>query len=366
MMKKITTEKLFFSGDLFYSDILFQISQAQTQILFEFYIFSADEIGGQFEAALKTAAERGVEIFMIVDGLGSMDWVSQRLSILDHPLIHIKVFHPVSTRRFYNGVLFYRLGSFFKKMELFFSMLNRRDHRKVVVIDQQHAWLGSYNIDRCHSETLSGSKAWIDIAVKVTGPRANQVAQTFFLIWNQSNQFKVSFLRNFLKFSTQQNLASSLKEKISNANHKIWITSPYIAPTKNLMNALLNAARRGVDVRIFLSQGSDVFFMPWVAKAHYRRFLNAGIRIFEVQNQFIHAKCVLFDENATVGSSNLNARSLIQDLEIDIEIVDDNNKQLLQAKFEQFQNQSVEVKTFSMNPLYIIGSIILFFFGRFI
>jgi cardiolipin synthase len=106
--------------------------------------------------------------------------------------------------------------------------------------------------------------------------------------------------------------------RLRSAKHRIWITNAYLAPSPTLIRTLTRAARLGVDVRLLVPRESDVFFMPWVATVHYALLFAAGVRIYEYLPRFLHAKSVIIDDWATIGTSNLNHRSLLFDLEVDI------------------------------------------------
>ena len=379
-----TSEKLFFSGDEYFQDLIQHIRRAKEQILFEVYIFSNDQIGELILQELQIAANRGVNVFLIVDGLGSQSWIHAHLSLLSpQQKINLRIFHPTSFQLMFqknSDRKLYRCG---QKIDLFLSRLNRRDHRKLVIIDHQTAWIGSFNVDRRHSETHHHTP-WLDAAVRIEGHGLHALEKTFFYVWKKSNGTVKSLIQSFFKIqfhqttispsgfysnltrSARRHTTKSFTRRISQAKQRIWLTNPYIAPPNKVLRALRQAALRGVDVRLYLSPTSDVFFMPWVAKAHYKSFLNAGIRLFEMPDRFIHAKCLLIDDEATIGSSNFNRRSMIHDYEVDVILTMPESKNDLIQEFQKIEKMSREVKAFSFDFLSVLGSVILFFFGRFL
>jgi cardiolipin synthase len=131
--------------------------------------------------------------------------------------------------------------------------------------------------------------------------------------------------------------------RISRAQHKIWITNAYFVPDGSLLRALSAAAMGGIDVRIIVPGFSDVVFMPWIASAFHLGLLRAGVRIFEYRRSILHAKTLVVDTWGLVGSSNLNHRSLLHDLEIDVEVVTDEGRAALERHFSEDLESSVEV-----------------------
>src|SRR5690606_9536069 len=110
-------------------------------------------------------------------------------------------------------------------------------------------------------------------------------------------------------------------------------TNAYFVPDKKLLNALIYASYRKVDVRILLPETSDIFFIPWASSYFYGQLLKAGVRIFEYQNRMLHAKTIINDDWASIGSSNLNSRSLHHDLELDYSLQLGSSKASLMKDF---------------------------------
>lgn len=378
-----TSEKLFFSGDEYYQDLCEHIRQAKEQVLFEVYIFSEDEIGKLILHELLLASARGVNVMLIIDGVGSQTWINSHRQLLYDSRISVRVFHPTSFQLMFQKKSDRSLYRFGQQIDVFLSRINRRDHRKLVIIDHQKAWVGSFNVDQRHSETYHPSP-WLDAAIRVEGPAIEDLKKTFLYVWRKSNGSMKSLLQSYFKIhlpkppsvqagfysnltrSARRHSTKSLARRIHGAKQRIWFTNPYIAPPNKVLQELLRAATRGVDVRVYLSPKSDVFFMPWVAKAHYRSFLKAGIRLFEMHDRFIHAKCLVIDDEPTVGSSNFNRRSMIHDYEVDVILSHQESKEHLVQQLQLIEKQSQEVTSFSMDFSSVLGSVILFFFGRFL
>jgi len=361
-----TDECLFISGDAYFSDILQGIAQARECIEFETYIYDDDAIGRQFETALIDAASRGIHVRLLVDGIGAGAWVGRRAFHLEHKGVAVRVYHPV------------RITSAFRRLLVFFglrrraasqstkllSRLNRRDHRKTVVIDRQKAWVGSLNISAVHSERYSGELAWRDTGIRVQGPGLAEIRFGFEYAWARSHDltgrrhWSESLLgtgrqlpgrnltglvrSNFTVLLRRRGYLEFLR-RLDLARERIWITNAYLAPSGPIIRRLNRARRRGVDVRLLVPRKSDVFFMPWVATSYYAEMLDEGVRIFEYLPRFLHAKSILIDDWAAVGSSNLNRRSLLRDFEIDIVVSDEKELKRLAEIFPEDLNQSEEI-----------------------
>ena len=203
--------------------------------------------------------------------------------------------------------------------------MNSRDHRKIFLIDQKIAYLGGQNVNRCHSEQLSKAQAWRDTGVKLQGPPIETLVKTSKSAWEKAKPdgFKYSLRFNFsvlhLSARRKDRLARIRKliQSFNEAQSRIWITTAYFIPNRKIVRALVSAAKRGLDVAIILPAKSDIPFMKWTAWLLYERLINAGVKIFEYQDRVLHAKSMIVDNWATVGSYNFNHRSLIHDLEVE-------------------------------------------------
>lgn len=331
-------EKLYFDGDSYFDAVLKGIAAAQKSIELETYIFQPDALGRKIEHALIEASQRGILVRLLVDGIGAAGWIDRRLPRLAESGAEVRVYHPLKAANLWNRLLRDmgirrrppRRGS------ALLSRLNRRTHRKICVIDGQRAWVGSLNIAACHSKVLFGNDAWRDTGVLIEGDFIQELRYSFDYIWTRSHG--VDGRRRWAERLTQKKSKShphpllrlnhttrlrwrnyfQLISRLRRAEKRIWITNAYLAPSPSIIRQLANAAARGVDVRILVPRKSDVFFMPWVARAHYEMLQSTGIRIFEYLPRFIHAKSLLIDDWATVGTSNMNRRSIRHDFEVDV------------------------------------------------
>jgi cardiolipin synthase A/B len=163
-------------------------------------------------------------------------------------------------------------------------------------------------------------------------------------IWRGHKPTKLSGLvRLNNKLALRRKNYRDLLARIAAARERIWITNAYFVPRGGLLRALGAAAKAGVDVRILVPAKSDIIFMPWVAAAFYYGLLKSGVRVFEYQPAVLHAKTMLIDDWMTVGSSNLNSRSMFHDLEADVVLSTCESLRALEAAFERDLGQSKEV-----------------------
>lgn len=319
-----TREQLFWDARAFYSQLIADLDQAQHNIIFETYIFDYDSIGKRVIRALGNAAARGVNVRVLIDGAGSYESAGTIARILTEAGVALKIFHPIPW-----DVRAYQWSqtqaSSFSRPLHFLGRMNKRNHRKLYVVDGHTAWVGSFNISDSHigidndgRQTLAG---WNDLAVRLCGKPVADLCKDFDLIWNRRTQGNL--LRRARFFISNQTLAlrreknTQLLELIENAERRIWIANAYFAPTRRLIKALTAASDRGVSVRILVPEKSDIIFFPSISRTYYADLLRANLRIFEYGEKILHAKYWLIDDLAIVGSTNLNYRSIFHDLELD-------------------------------------------------
>lgn len=336
--------------------------QARTSIWLEMYIFETGKIGREVADLLVRKAQAGLTVRLLLDGLGSSGAVSGGAAVTPaflHQLmwggVSVRIYHPVQFRTILSV-----LGRGFNQLV---SHLNRRNHRKVCIIDGDSAFVGGMNIMDLALERYAKGKAWRDTSVRVEGLPIKEMELAFETTWRRAKRPRGSpesreprkkgrLLESLRKRRTKKrvNFADSLvrlndrrKDRRENyralvrailtAKERVWITTAYFVPSSGLVHALRFAAWAGVDVRIVVSRQSDVFFMPYVAAAFYQSLLHAGIRIFEYKPRFMHCKIVILDDRVSVGTSNLNTRSLFHDLETDVVLAE---KKTVESFVEQF------------------------------
>lgn len=352
-MSRWLQEQVFPGADEFFSALLAEIEQAQLSIDLEMYIFELDQLGDRVIKAFQMAAARGVRVRVMVDGVGSPTWSKNTLIQLEESGVNARIYRPYPWVKI--GVRFFPKMFNLRKLNTAFKRLNRRNHRKVCVIDEKIAWVGSMNIDEKLLRAYVGNDAWRETGVRVVGESIQTLRFAFERAWmmawaGRPRSFKLvkSNLKNISLFWRKNplvrlNLSFYLRnlyyqdflERLHTAHHRIWITSAYFIPSGPILKALNAAARNGIDVRILVSKESDVRISRWVTSVFLLGLLQAGVRVFEYEPRILHAKSLLIDDWASVGSSNINHRSLIHDLEVDVVLEEERSVSDLVKYFER-------------------------------
>ncbi|MBA2654613.1 MAG: cardiolipin synthase B [Gammaproteobacteria bacterium] len=358
----------------FFESLYDDIGKATRNIDLETYIFSNDTVGEKIARGLVEAAQRGVRVRVLVDGAGTPLWGNTLTKTLENAGIETRVFHPFPWRLWQWSRSVVRVSPLVKAIYLLLK-INSRNHRKVCIIDDNVAYVGSLNISETHLDTKHWGDCWRDTAVKLQGVDLKELKTAFECAWdhmpiqerireifshiNKNPVFRVNNTRHRRRI-----LYKNLLRRISRATEKIWITNAYFIPDNILLKKLVDAAERGVDVRILLPERSDVFILPWTSATFYYHLVKAGVRIFEYLPSMLHAKTLIIDDWVSVGSSNLNHRSLLHDLEVDVNLRLPNSKKMIQDQFilDLEQSKEVDLNSWQRRPFYqrIIGRLLLY------
>lgn len=367
-------ERLVFQAKEYYSSLVQDISKATQSVDLEAYIFDEDPVGEQVSEALISAAKRGVSVRVLVDGIGSLLWGSAMTDRMEAVGIQTRVYHPLPWN-FWQYTRSRLKGFWISRFIRLLTHINRRNHRKVTLIDSKIAWVGSFNISSTHFTKR-------DAAIRVLGPPLTLLTYLFEVNWSGLNRRKVrkkihSLFQRFplqnlpiranATFKLRRYFYRELLLRIENSSKHIWIANAYFIPDLALIRALQRAALRGVDVSLILPGYSDVFFLPWSTAHFYGELLKAGVKIFELKPGYgyLHEKSLIIDDWLQIGSSNLNHRSLFSDLEIDICSSHPNSLETMKKHFQDYQKEATQVvdeKVSLVGPLKRrIGRILLLF-----
>ncbi|MBU2512525.1 phosphatidylserine/phosphatidylglycerophosphate/cardiolipin synthase family protein [bacterium] len=338
---KIEREEVVSDGSEYYKRLIFDISKAEESIDLEVYIFEEDTVGAEITETLFAAAKKGVKIRVMLDGIGSLSFSKKKLIQYENAGIPVRIYHPLPWY-FWHWRFTAKSThlSFFSNIFHLISVINRRNHRKYCIIDQQIVWVGSFNISKCHLSTDKGGGGWRDTAVRLQGFQFDELQRAFDRTWDKQRFSRNGRLRKIDPLirlnEPRRKRRLSYKEllmRIEQCKFRIRITNAYFIPEVSLLNKLSLAASRGVDVKILLPGRSDLFFMPWASNIFYNKLLENGVRIFEYQHAVLHAKTFIIDDWITVGSSNLNHRSLTHDLEVDAILQTSESKKTVSEQF---------------------------------
>ncbi len=325
--------QLFTEGDDLYADMLTAIAAAREHVLLESYIFADDEVGRLFADRLSERARQGIIVRVHLDAAGSLFWHSHRLSGgLRKSGVQVRWFHRWNWRNPWR--------------------YNRRNHRKLLVVDGHCAYVGGFNIHRENSRSIYGEQRWRDTHVKLQGPLAREAMQLFGRFWMgrkrpallQTAEAGDLLLSNFTR-GGRRFLNGSLSSMLSHARRTIYITTPYFVPDRRIQRLISDAARRGVDVRLLVPEKSDVRLAKWAARAAYDGLLASGVRVFEYLPRLLHAKSIVVDGNyVTVGTANMDYRSFFLNYELNLFSRDPALCEQLQQVFREDINDSEEIR----------------------
>jgi cardiolipin synthase len=341
--------QLYFNPTEYFRGLIDDIDNARDEIILETYIFQLDKIGNQVLAALSRAIARGIKLKLLIDGVGSQrdsGFIADQLKSANS---EVRVFHPLPWdfslyRRALNA------GRWYSKVLYLIASINHRDHRKLCLIDDQIAWLGSYNITADHSGSESESDAddeyWHDTGLRVTGSVVQLLATNFNQVWHRKAGSIAERSRHYLareEITRRRQPKLQLLNVLELAQQRIWITNAYFNPSHQVLRLLKRKAKQGVSVQLIVPQRSDVIFFPLLSRSFYSDLLQAKIRVFEYGSRVLHSKTMLIDEQLLVGSTNLNYRSLFHDLELDMLLDDSAVVEKMKQRFHQDVAASVEI-----------------------
>lgn len=338
-----TEETIFLCGEDYFEALLTDIAHAKKCIDLETYIFNHDALGQRILEALLIVAQRGVKIRILVDGAGTPGWNESITQKLEAAGIEARVYHPFPWRFWQWRHAMIRLP-FLTKILFFIFKMNKRNHRKVCMIDKNIIYIGSANISQCHVSEQQGGRNWRDTIVRLVGANTTDLEYAFETAWNHTAiQERLQHLFTHINTNAtirlnytrhrRRVLYKNLLRRIGRCKMRVWITNAYFIPDNFLLKKLKELAERGIDVRVLLPQKADVFIMPWASSAFYESLLKSGVRIFEYMPTMLHAKSIILDNWFMVGSSNLNHRSLLHDLEVDVVICEPSSKRAIVQQF---------------------------------
>ncbi len=350
------TYQLYSEGSQFYPAMLEAIKQAQSYVYIIQYIFETSLTSKKFISALIKAQQRGVKVCLIGDAYGSKNLSLQERQQLTNAGIQVSLFNPL--RKYHLIKFLYR------------------DHRKLLVIDGQTAFIGGAGICDDYNFPIQHQQSWIDIVIKISGSLALD-CESLFLNQFKPNQFNLDQINlDKIKpaplatqnYNDEKIKASSLTlnqsqgrlltskswrsneiqraiiHAVQKSKKRVWITSPYFVPSRKLRSRLKSAAHRGCDVRLMLPGAiSDHSWVNQIARHRYTRWLKNNIHIFEYQHEFSHAKAILCDDWLCIGSSNFDRWNQKFNRELNIEIRSKSLSQQLSDFFEQNFSDCIQI-----------------------
>lgn len=321
-----------------YGAMLALIAGARRFIHFENYIFRADTTGWRFAEALAERARAGVAVRVLYDWLGCVATRRKYWRFLRGAGCEVRCFNP-------------------PKLFWPFRLL-ARDHRKLVVADGQRAVMGGLCIgDEWAGDPVKGVPPWRDTAVLIEGPASQALDLAFAHVWGLAgtplpdderapdvSAAGDAAVRVVVGLPGRERVYRVLEYLAAGCRRRLWIVDAYLVPPPRLFEVLSFAERDGVDIRLLVPGASDVPLVRNLTRIGYRDMLRAGLRIFEWDGPMLHAKSIVADGRwARVGTSNINASSLIGNYELDVVIEDPGLALAMEQQFLRDMAASVEV-----------------------
>lgn len=339
---------LLVDGPSTYSAMFEAIENAKDNINMETFIFEDDpEIGQRFAELLMKKQRSGVQVNLMYDSVGSLSTPKEFFQTLKDTGINVLEFNPVNPLEGKKG-----------------WDVNERDHRKLLIIDGQTAFVGGINISSVYSRgsfskkfterTEKGIKGipWRDTHVRISGPIVSEFQKLFVANWTSQKGTPLATRTYFPELMSQGNqvvraIGSSPNEPysqmyvtllsaINSAESQVWLTNAYFVPDPQMLTALKDAAQRGVDVRLLLPAKTDSNLVYYASRSYYDELLSAGVKIYERQDALLHAKTGMVDSVwSTIGSTNLDWRSFVSNYEINAVMLGQEFSAKMKALYEK-------------------------------
>lgn len=310
---------MYSDGKLFFNELLESLKKAKKSINIEFYIFKNDDIGTKILNVLEEKAKEGVEVRLLYDSVGSRSLNRNVLNKLINE----------------GG----KVGEFFPSWLKFINInMNFRNHRKIVVIDNNVGFVGGFNVGDEYLGKDSKFGYWRDTHIKFTGSAVNDLNLRFLADWRYATKEEVSLEEIFETneensnsnnvgmqiVSSGPNLSDKYEIKmaylkmIQKAKKYLYIQSPYLIIDNSISDSLKLAAASGVDVKIMIPGKGDHPFVYWANLVYAGDLIKEGIRVFHYdKNAFLHAKTVVIDDEVcSIGTANMDTRSFELNFEV--------------------------------------------------
>jgi len=347
--------QLLFDGPLTLGEMAKSIAAATSSINFETYIFDQDEQGERFADLLILKQQAGVVVNVMYDSVGTLEVPKEFFERMHASGIHLVAFNPVDPANLH--------GNGWK--------LNNRDHRKLLIVDGKVAFTGGVNISNSYANSSpfrarfdkrandKHDSGWRDTHLKIEGPAVQAMQWAFVQAWLEQD---AEDLRDADYFPTQSEVSDKVVRVLSSKPHgrfeiykalllalqeakkSIHITCAYFVPDDQTLWALMDAARRGVNVQLVLPNISDAGIVQEAGRAYYTQLLKAGVRIYELKHTVLHAKTAVVDGVwSTVGSTNIDKRSFMHNYELNVIVMGDAFGAEMDSAFQEDLRNSTEV-----------------------
>jgi cardiolipin synthase len=351
---------LLFDGPKTVAAMMAAIANAKNHINFETYIFDQDDLGMRFADLLIAKQRAGVQVNIIYDSVGTIGTPAEFFEKMRAAGISLTEFNPVNP---------------LKRFSL--RRINNRDHRKILVVDGRIGFAGGINIadDYSRSSLFRARKksqselGWRDTHVQIEGPAVAALQWLFLDTWTRQNTQDLPDRDFFPPLAeagdriirvvasepgSDFEIYKAYVLAIQEARKTIHLTAAYFVPDAQILESLIQAARRGVSVKIVVPSVSDIGLVMYAGRSSYEELLEAGVRIYQLQASVLHAKTAVIDGVwSTVGSTNIDVRSFLHNNEINIVVLGEEFGKSMEAAFREDIKNSVEItaKAWRQRPL---------------
>lgn len=321
------------NGEEAYPEMLAAIASAEKNVTLASYIFDWDDTGRTFARVLGEAAQRGVKVHLLLDGIGAVGTVSRMGRMLIESGAKVAAFFPL-------GLPFGRFR------------MNLRNHRKILVVDGKVGFTGGMNVSSRHYLNSDNPNRAEDLHFKVEGPVVAELQETFIEDWFLATDEMLSDDGYFPELTRCgdalcraivsgpdehfEKIPLILQGALAAAQESVWIVTPYFVPTSPLVSAMVTAALRGVRITLVLPSHLDIPFMRWASDAYLWQVLEHGVEVYHRPAPFVHTKLMIVDERwILLGSANMDRRSFRLNFEFNVEAFDHALARRLIGELEQ-------------------------------
>lgn len=329
------------NGEQTYEAILKELESAVHHIHMDYYTIRDDEIGNVFLEVLVRKAKEGIEVRVLYDGIGSLNLNEVYTEKLRHAGVHMSCFLP-------------------PRISFFDRKLNYRNHRKIVVVDGRVGFLGGINIGDEYLGKDPKIGFWRDTHLRLEGDSVYFLQELFMNDWAFAAKVKLDGNHYMSEHRCEgdervlivpskpghndQQIMEVMFAAITAAKTRILMTTPYFIPDPSLLMGLRTAALGGVDVKLIIPGIADSKLILLATLSYIQEMLNAGVKVYRYQSGFIHAKVMIVDKMlATVGTANVDMRSLHSNFELNAVLFDEGTIERLEADFLNDLKQSLEL-----------------------
>lgn len=326
------------NGEETFPAIFGAIERATHHIHLEYYIVEDDRIGNYLRELLIQKCREGVEVRFIYDDVGSWELKRKWLRTLSDAGVKVDSFMRV-------------------RYPMLTSKVNYRNHRKILVVDGETAFVGGLNFADRYQDGVPGIGPWRDTHLKITGGGATALQIIFMADWYfvskeilkgdnyfkpfESGDGKLVQIASSGPDSDWESIGQAYFAAIGSATEYVYISSPYLMPPADIITALKTSALGGIDVRIIVPGLSDAITAKWGTNSYIEELLEAGVKIYFYKAGFIHSKVIVVDGTfSSVGTANLDFRSLETNFEVNAMIYDEEIAGILTKQFLEDQDKS--------------------------